>query len=174
MEYAAGNAERTEGESKGRLLHNLGCIFHADLPETVPNDMTVFVLPNLNFTAVTDRGFFGEQVKKVLVVNLDEGALDSEVPSAKSFLAELPCTREDCCHGSWNNPHTVLGVSGVSVEVDTGHCMRLAGTGLAVGEDGTVETLQEPRNERICGRCKDGMLGGRRTVDLIKSKLLFL
>ena len=143
MQHAA-NAERIEGESERHLLHNLGCIFHADFPETIPNDVTVFVFPNLNVTTTTDRGFIDERVEKVFVVNLDEGAIESEVPSTNSFLAELPCTREDCCYGSWENAHTVLGVGGVSVKVDAGHCMRLAGTGLSVGEDGTVETLQEP------------------------------
>jgi len=169
-----GNAERIEGGSKGYLLHNLGRIFHADFPETIPNDVTVFVLPNLNVTAAADREFVGEQVKKVFVINLDEGALESEIPGTDSFLAELPCTGEDRCHGSWDNTHTVLGVCGVGVEVESGHCMRLAGTGLSVREDGTVEALQEPRDERICGRCKDIMLGGRGTVDLVKSELLLL
>ena len=174
MQHAAGNAERIEGGGKGCLLHNLGRIFHADFPKTIPNDVTVFVLPNLNVTAAADRVFVGEQVKKVFVINLDEGALESEVPGTDSFLAKLPCTREDCCYSSWDDPHTVLWVSGVGIEVDTGHCMRLAGTGLPVGEDGTVEALQEPRNERVCGGCKDSMLGGRGTVDLVKSELLLL
>ena len=52
--------------------------------------------------------------------------------------------------------------------------MSFAGAGLSVGEDGTVEALQKPRNERIRRRSKDSMLGGRRTVDLIKGELLFL
>ena len=136
-----GNAERIEGGNEGHLLHNLGRIFHADFPKTIPNDVTMFVLPNLNVTAATDRGIVSEQVKKILVVNLDEGAFESEIPGTDSFLTELPCTREDCCYGPWDNPHTVLGVSGVCIEVDTGHCMRLAGTGLSVCEDGTVEAL---------------------------------
>ena len=84
----AGNAEGMEGESEGHLPHNLGSIFHVDLSETIPNDMTVFILPNQNVAAVTDRGFFGKQVEKVFVVNLDEGALETKVPSASSFFAE--------------------------------------------------------------------------------------
>ena len=76
---------------EGNLLHNLGCIFHADFPETIPNDVAVFVLPNLNVTAAANRVFVGEQVK-VLVINFDEGSLESEVPGTGSFLAELPWT----------------------------------------------------------------------------------
>ena len=92
VQYAPGNGGRIMEESEGHLLHNLGCILHADFAETIPNDMTVFILPNLNVAAVTSRGFVSEQVKKVFVVNLDEGTLETKVPSTSSFLAELPGT----------------------------------------------------------------------------------
>ena len=87
-----GKRGRIEVEGEGHLLHNLGCVSDADFPETIPNDMTVFILPNLNVAAATDRVFVGKEVKEVFVVNLDEGTLETEVPSTSSLLAELPCT----------------------------------------------------------------------------------
>ena len=164
----------SELEGEGHSLHDLGCISHVDFSETIPNDMTVFIFPNLDLPTATGRVFIGKQVKEVFVVNLYEGTLETKVPSTSSFLAELPCTRKDCCNSPWDDTHTILGISRIGVEVDTGHRMRLSGTGLSVCEDGTVEALQESRNQRICGRGKDSMLSGRGTVDLIKSELLFL
>ena len=132
----------------------------------------MFILPNLNVATAIGRVLLGEQVEEVFVVNFYEGALDGEIPSTGSFVAEFPCAGEYCGHGSRDDAHTVLGISGVCLEVDTGHCMRFSGAGLTIGEDGAVEALQKPRNERIRSGGKDGMLGGRRTVDLIKRELL--
>ena len=106
--------------------------------------MAMFVLPNLNFTTTTDGGIFGEQVEKIFVVNFDKRALETKTPSASSFLTELPGTGEDRRDSSGDDSHAVLGICRVGVEVDAGHCMRFAGTGLSVCENGTVETLQEP------------------------------
>ena len=70
--------------------------------------------------------------------------LETQVPSASSFLAELLCTRKDCRYSPGDNTHTVLRISRVGVEVDTGHCMRFSGIGLTLGEDGAVGAFQEP------------------------------
>ena len=141
---AAGHVGQTGGGGKGHSPHDFGCILHVDFPETIPNDITVFIFPNLNLTAAIGRVFVCKQVKKVFVVNLDEGALETKVPSASSFLAKLLCTRKDCRYSPWDDTHTVLRISRVGVEVDTGHRMRFSGTGLTVGEDGAVEAFQEP------------------------------
>ena len=168
-----------EGGTNGRgcksnLLHDFWGVFHVDFPETIPNNVTMFIFPNLDITASIGRVFVGKQIEKVFVVNFDEGALDIEIPSTGSFLAKLPCTGKYGCYGPRDDAHTVLRIGGVGVEVDTSHCVRFSRTGLSVCEDGAVEALQEPRDERVRRGGKDSMLGCRRTVNLIKSELLFL
>lgn len=133
-----------EGKSGGHLLHDLCGVLHVEFPETIPDDSAMFIFPNLNVSASTGGMFFGKQVEKVFIVDFYEGALDTKIPSTSSLLAELPCTSKDDGYSSWDDTHTVLGISGVCIEVDTGHCMRFSGTGLSVGEDGTVKALQKP------------------------------
>ena len=92
---------------KGHSPHNFGCIFYVDFLETIPNDITVFNFPNLNLTTAVGRVFVCKQVK-VFIVNLNEGALETKVPSASSFLPELLCTRKNRRYSPRDDTHTVL------------------------------------------------------------------
>lgn len=110
---------------------------------------------------------FGQQIEDLLIINLEVGAADQEVLSTVFCIVK---ESEDMIDRLWNNAFKVLTVS-VHARLNTHHRMTLAATGLTVGENGTVVSLDDRLDEPEASLIIHLLLRAFHSVYVVKSEL---
>jgi hypothetical protein len=136
--------------------------------------MTVLVFSDLDLGLTARRVVHVQQIDEILVVQLNKRSLDAKAPCCAALFLQLSGTCKDVRNGSRNDTHAVVSVRGICIQIDAGHGKCLATAGLAIGQDGAVETLEKARHQGLGGGYEEVILGSLRRMNLVESEVMLL